>query len=250
MDNPPPPPEAALTVFEDRLDLAIRYVALLADTGISHGLLGPRERPRLWDRHVFNCAVISPLFGPASEVADVGSGAGLPGLPLAIARPDLDVTLIEPLLRRTRWLEEVVAQLRLENVSVVRARAEEMPNEHRFDFVTARAVAPAAALARVALPLVKGGGALHALKGERANRELTSDQTAILRMGASRCEISRHGAGLVELETVVLSVFVEAPVDRRVDRRGAAADARRRPQGAMGAKSSRRRARRRPSSGA
>jgi 16S rRNA (guanine527-N7)-methyltransferase len=211
-DAPPAPPEGSESVFGKQLELAARYVDLLADTGISHGLLGPRERPRLWDRHVLNCAVVSSLFERSSTVADLGSGAGLPGIPLAIARPDLEVTLIEPLLRRTRWLDDVVGELALGNVLVVRGRAESVWGSRRFHYVTARAVAPAAELSRLSLPLLHGGGALHALKGERAVDELASDEAAILANGAARCSISKHGQGVVDPETVVLSVFIDRPI--------------------------------------
>ncbi|GMA87065.1 hypothetical protein GCM10025868_23150 [Angustibacter aerolatus] len=122
---PPVPPEVAHRVFGARLDLAVAYVEHLVTTGIEWGLVGPREAPRIWERHVLNCAVMADLVPEGATVADIGSGAGLPGLALAIRRPDLDVTLVEPLLRRTTWLEHVVADLDLEHVRVLRARAEE-----------------------------------------------------------------------------------------------------------------------------
>ncbi len=201
----PATPPAAEAVFGDRLPLAEQYVALLADTGISHGLVGPREAPRLWDRHVLNSAVVAELFTPGT-VADIGSGAGLPGIPLAIARPDLLLTLVEPLARRTVWLEHAVEALRLPNVTVHRGRAESLWGEQRFASVTARAVARLAELARVCLPLLQEGGALHALKGDRAEVELAEDEKQLATFGPLRTAITRHGAGLVDPETVVLSI--------------------------------------------
>ena len=123
-------------------------MALLADTGISHGLIGPREAPRLWDRHVLNSAVVQPVFAEGARVADIGSGAGLPGIPLAIARPDLRMVLVEPLQRRTIWLTSTIQVLGLTNVEVHRGRAESLWGAERFRHVTARAVARTGELAR------------------------------------------------------------------------------------------------------
>lgn len=207
-------PPAAAQVFGARLPLAVRYVELLASTGITHGLLGPREAPRLWDRHVLNSAVIHPLFGEGATVADVGSGAGLPGIPLAIARPDLTVSLVEPLLRRTRWLEASVSGLGLENVTVVRGRAEALWGSRRFEHVTARAVARIRELARLTLPLLSSGGSLHALKGEQADAELAEDAETLAALGARTWSVTRLGRGLVTPEAVVVSIVVggEPPV--------------------------------------
>jgi len=207
-----PTPPAAEAVFGTRLELAERYVALLADTGITHGLIGPREADRLWVRHVLNSAVVQPLFDEGAAIADVGSGAGLPGIPLAIARPDLRVTLIEPLFRRTAWLETAIAELGLAHVVVHRGRAESLWGATRFRHVTARAVARTAELARVCLPLVEAGGSLHALKGERAEQELVEDGESLAALGTMRTWISRFGAGVVEPETVVVSMAPDAMV--------------------------------------
>src|SRR5689334_11355452 len=155
------PPSSAAGVFAHRLMLAERYVDMLATAGVERGLIGPREVPRLWTRHVLNCAVVVPRIPAGATVADVGSGAGLPGLVWAIARPDLEVTLIEPLLRRTIFLEEAVADLGLESVTVIRARAEDV--DQTFDVVTARAVASLEKLGSWCLPLVRPGGVLLAL---------------------------------------------------------------------------------------
>lgn len=204
----PSTPVEAEVVFGAQLPLAEAYVRRLADTGISHGLIGPREAPRLWDRHVLNSAVVAPLFSAGATVADIGSGAGLPGIPLAIARPDLRVTLVEPLQRRVVWLQAAIDALDLKNVTVRRGRAESLWGATRFTYATARAVAATAELARITLPLLAENGVLHALKGDRAELELTRDQDALTQLGAVDCRITRWGAGLVEPETVVLSVAV------------------------------------------
>lgn len=180
-------PSTAATVFGDRLRQARQYVDLLVTTGISHGLVGPREAERIWTRHVLNCVAIAELVPAGSQVADVGSGAGLPGLPLAIARPDLTVVLLEPLLRRTTWLTDVVEAIGLENVEVVRARAEE--TTLGADVVTARAVAPLARLGEWSAGLVRPGGALIALKGETAPAELERDAEDLRRVGFTDGEV-------------------------------------------------------------
>ena len=189
--------------------MAEAYVALLADTGIAHGLIGPREAPRLWDRHVLNSAVAAPVFDPDARVADIGSGAGLPGIPLAIVRPDLHLTLVEPLLRRTVWLTAAIDQLGLTNVDVHRGRAESLWGETRFRHVTARAVARTGELARLTLPLLEAGGSLHALKGGQVDEELEADAAQLRALGARRWSVSRFGAGVVDPETVVVSVEVD-----------------------------------------
>jgi 16S rRNA (guanine527-N7)-methyltransferase len=160
-----------------------RYAAMLADAGVVRGLIGPREVPRLWQRHLLNCAQIAPAFEQDARVCDLGSGAGLPGVVLALARPDLRVTLLEPLLRRTTFLTEVVQELRLEGVAVVRGRAEEQVGAG-FDAVTARAVAPLDRLARWALPLCRPGGMLLAMKGVAASDELEASGAALEQAGA------------------------------------------------------------------
>ncbi|MDU2145689.1 MAG: 16S rRNA (guanine(527)-N(7))-methyltransferase RsmG, partial [Staphylococcus sp.] len=162
---------AAEAVFGERLPLAERYVQHLATTGIERGLIGPREVPRLWARHVLNCAVVQEYIAPNVSVADVGSGAGLPGLCLAIARPDLKLTLIEPLERRVIWLNEVVDDLGLENVTVMRSRAEQAVGAVDADVVTARAVSALVGLLDITLPILRGTGELLALKGRSAAEE-------------------------------------------------------------------------------
>ena len=182
--------------------MAEQYVDLLASIGVERGLIGPREAPRLWDRHVLNCAVVVPRVPMRASVADVGSGAGLPGLVWAIARPDLEVTLIEPLLRRTVFLEEAVATLGLERVTVLRSRAEDVVEQ--FDVVTARAVAPLEKLAAWCLPLVRPGGVLLALKGRTAEEEVASSRVSLHKMGATDIVVSSHGD--LQVPTTVVEV--------------------------------------------
>lgn len=177
-----------------------RYVDILATVGLERGLIGPREVERLWDRHVLNSVVVTPRLPQGAEVADVGSGAGLPGLVWAIARPDLRLTLIEPLLRRASFLSEVAEELAVSNVTVVRARAEDVTAE--FDVVTARAVAPLEKLARWCLPLVRDGGVLLALKGQRAQEESEAARGVVGRLGGTDMVIEAYGDGPVPTTVV------------------------------------------------
>lgn len=163
-----------------RLGLAEQYAASLADDGVVRGLIGPREVPRLWVRHLVNCALLAPLLPQDAEVCDIGSGAGLPGIVLAIARPDLSLTLVEPLLRRTTYLSEITVQLGLDNVEVVRGRAESLHGKRRFDVVTSRAVAPLPRLLEWSMPLVRPEGELIAMKGSQVLQEM-EDAEAELR---------------------------------------------------------------------
>ena len=192
----------ARAYFGDDLTVISRYVDLLATWGIERGLLGPREAPRIWDRHVLNCAVVVPRLPRDATVADVGSGAGLPGLVWAIARPDLNVTLIEPLLRRTTFLTEVIDDLGLANATVVRGRATDVSD--RFDVVTARAVADLGKLGSWCLPLVRPGGVLLALKGDTASAEIAMWTEAMRRSGATDIVVTSYGD--VEKPTTVVEV--------------------------------------------
>jgi 16S rRNA (guanine527-N7)-methyltransferase len=182
-----PEPDLALIteVFAaDRLPALRRYVDLLADDGVTRGLIGPREVPRLWDRHLVNCGLLAPVVPEGARVVDLGSGAGLPGLVLALARPDLSMTLVEPMLRRTTFLTEACELLGLGDVRVVRGRAEDLTGE-TFDVVTARALAPLPKLVTWALPLVTRGGALLAMKGASAADEVAAAATELDRWQAS-----------------------------------------------------------------
>ncbi len=163
----------------DRLPLAEAYAASLADAGVVRGLIGPREAPRLWERHLLNCAVLGEAIPAGSTVCDIGSGAGLPGIVLAIARPDLSLTLVEPLLRRTTYLDEVVAELELTNVEVIRGRADAVHGLRTFDVVTSRAVAPLGRLLEWSMPLVAASGELVAMKGSSLTAEI-DDASAVL----------------------------------------------------------------------
>jgi 16S rRNA (guanine527-N7)-methyltransferase len=212
----PPPPDAA-EVLGERLDGMIRYAELLAEHGVARGLIGPREIDRLWPRHLLNSAVVAEQIPEGASVIDVGSGAGLPGVPLALARPDLRMTLLEPMARRVQWLEEIVAVLGVE-VHVVRGRAEERAvrsNLSEADIVTARAVASLGRLADWCLPLLKTGGTLLALKGERAGEELAAQSDAIRRVGGVDAEVLLCGEGLVEVPTTVVAVRRGSPVRQR-----------------------------------
>ncbi len=175
MDTEPAVPAEAGSVFGPAIDAAAEYAWLLATEGTVRGLIGPREVPRLWERHLLNSAAIASLVPVGARVVDVGSGAGLPGIPLALARPDLTVTLLEPLARRVAFLIECVRRLGLERVTVVRGRAEEGSIRRQLggaDVVTARAVAPLDKLAGWCLPLLRPGGLLLAMKGSTAAAEL------------------------------------------------------------------------------
>ncbi|MET1075346.1 MAG: 16S rRNA (guanine(527)-N(7))-methyltransferase RsmG [Umezawaea sp.] len=200
--------DRAKRVFGDHLDQAVVFAQLLTDHGVERGLIGPREVERLWERHLLNSAVIAELLPQNCRVVDVGSGAGLPGIPLAIARPDLKLTLLEPMARRVAWLDEVVETLDL-SVTVIRGRAEEASvREQLFDIdvVTARAVAPLERLARWCMPLLKPGGQLVALKGESALEEMERDAEAVRRAGGSRQRVVSCGADVLEVPTTVVLV--------------------------------------------
>lgn len=209
-----PRPEVADALLGDRAAMMDRYVGHLADTGVRHGLIGPRERPRLWERHILNCAAVAELIPEGVRVADVGSGAGLPGLVLAIARPDLQVTLVEPLLRRVTWLETVLEDLRLDNVHVVRSRAEQLWDQLEVDAVTNRAVARLEDLARWSLPLLRPGGTMLALKGSSAADELSRAGDELRRLGAGRSDIVECGGEGLEQPTIVIRIELEGPAVR------------------------------------
>jgi 16S rRNA (guanine527-N7)-methyltransferase len=181
-----PAPEVAQALFPtDRMPLVERYCELLATDGVIRGLIGPREVPRLWDRHLVNCALLAAALPRDASVADIGSGAGLPGLVVAMARPDLSVALVEPLLRRTTFLDEVVTELGLANVVVRRGRADALHGQETFDVVTARAVAPLERLLGWCMPLVSPRGALIAMKGESAEEEVKNARAVLRKLGCA-----------------------------------------------------------------
>lgn len=202
----PPAPPPAREVFGSRLPLAEAYAHLLAGDGVLRGLIGPREVPRLWERHLLNCAVVGEAIPRGATVCDLGSGAGLPGMALALARPDLEVTLVEPLLRRTAFLDQAVTDLGLDSCTVVRARAEELAGGRRFAVVTSRAVAPMARLARWSMPLVAPAGVMLAMKGARAVEELRAATTILRTLGGAEPEVLRLGEGVIDPPTTVVRV--------------------------------------------
>jgi 16S rRNA (guanine527-N7)-methyltransferase len=181
----PDPAVVSQIVAPSRLGLLERYAGLLASEGVVRGLIGPREVPRLWDRHLLNCALLAPLVPHEARVVDIGSGAGLPGLVLAIARPDLAVSLIEPMARRVAFLEEACTDLGLGGVEVVRSRAEQWQGDRRFDVVTARAVAGLSTLLAWGMPMVGEDGAMLAMKGASAGEEIAGAAQELERWGAA-----------------------------------------------------------------
>jgi 16S rRNA (guanine527-N7)-methyltransferase len=194
------------TLFPTGQEKIHRYVDMLMNAGVERGLIGPREAPRLWERHIINCAVVRDVLAPGSSLADIGSGAGLPGVVLAISRPDLRVTLIEPLLRRATFLLEVVAELGLEGVAVARSRAEDLPAGSAFDAVTARAVAPLSRLVPWGLPLCRSGGELVALKGASVQSELDDARDVLLSYHAGAVRIEHLGVGMAPSPTTVVRI--------------------------------------------
>ncbi len=186
----------------------MRFADLLATEGVVRGLIGPREAPRLWDRHLVNCALLADALPRDARVADIGSGAGLPGLVVAIARPDVRITLVEPLLRRTTFLSEVVEGLGLDNVVVRRDRADALHGQETFDVVTARAVAPLERLLGWCMPLVAPDGALVAMKGSAAADEIVAAKPVLTRMGCGQPTIEVYGEELAREDPAVEPIRV------------------------------------------
>jgi 16S rRNA (guanine527-N7)-methyltransferase len=201
-------PAAAAQIFGARIDLARRFTAALAEHGEERGLIGPLEPPRLWTRHVLNSAVAAPLF--AGRVGDVGSGAGLPGIALAIARPDVQWVLIEPMERRTVWLTEQVASLGLDNVEIVRSRGEEWDGAGTLDMVTARAVSALRTLLPYTAPLLRPGGELVLLKGANAQKEIDAAAKQIRTHRLSNVRVEVLGESLLAEPTRVIRATVRA----------------------------------------
>jgi 16S rRNA (guanine527-N7)-methyltransferase len=205
----PSPSDEAIAVFGDALPTAARYVELLATDGVTRGLIGPRETERLWDRHLLNCALVAELLPDRGELVDIGSGAGLPGIVLAMLRPSLHVVLLEPLLRRSVFLEECVTALGLSNATVLRARAEDKAAAGiRADVATARAVAPLDRLVGWAAPLLRPGGELLAIKGQSAAEELEAAGPVLSRLGVRTAEVTRAGQGRVVSATTIVRVVM------------------------------------------
>ncbi len=200
-------PAAAVTLFGSNIATAREFAANLADQGEKRGLIGPLELPRLWTRHILNSAIVAPLLRPG-RVGDVGSGAGLPGLVLAIARPDVSFVLIEPMERRVAWLNDQVSALRLDNVEVVRARAEEVRLDVPLDQVTARAVSAFRTLIPLTAPLLRSGGELVLMKGAGAPAEIEAAAKAIRKYKLTDVEVITLGDGVLDEVTRVIRATV------------------------------------------
>jgi 16S rRNA (guanine527-N7)-methyltransferase len=206
----PEPPETAAAVFGDRLPIARRYAELLAGPGVERGLLGPREVDRIWERHLLNSAAVGELLQLGERVADIGSGAGLPGIPLAIARPDLQMVLVEPLLRRSDFLREVVDELHLEGVEVVRGRAEDrgvLDEVGEQDVAVSRAVASLDKISRWSLPLLRNEGRMLAIKGERAQAEVDEHRRVMIGLGATDVRVVRCGVNYLTPPATVVTAL-------------------------------------------
>jgi len=207
----PAPPDAARELFGSTLPKAEAYAGLLAGAGVERGLVGPAEAGRIWERHLVNSGLVACLLPQAEqtadpiELADLGSGAGLPGIVLAILRPDMAVVLVEPMARRTAFLAECAEKLQLRNVQVRRGRAEDLRGQIHADVVTARAVARLDRLAVLAAGLARPGGLVLAIKGASAGAELDQARPLLGRIGATDVELMSVGAGVVEYPTTVIS---------------------------------------------
>ncbi|WP_416264357.1 16S rRNA (guanine(527)-N(7))-methyltransferase RsmG [Curtobacterium flaccumfaciens pv. flaccumfaciens] len=202
-------PAAAAALFGDQIEVARSFTNELARRGEELGLIGPLELPRLWTRHILNSALLAPLLEARGRVADVGSGAGLPGLVLAIARPDVQFVLIEPMERRTDWLRAESDRLGLQNVTVLRGRAEDVADEVVVDQVTARAVSALSKLIPLTVPLVRSGGQLILMKGARVDEEIEKARKVILRKRLSDVEVLELGEGVVDETTRVFRATVD-----------------------------------------
>jgi 16S rRNA (guanine527-N7)-methyltransferase len=201
-------PAGAEALFGAELGRAVAYAGILATRGVDWGVIGPREVPRLWDRHLMNCAVVADLVDSSGgTLADIGSGAGLPGVVLALLLPAVQVTLIEPLERRARFLTECVSELELTNASVLRGRAEDVAGQVAADVVTARAVAPLDRLVPLAVGVARKRGMILAIKGSGAAEELERARPVLRRVGARSAEVLSVGHGKVSPATTVVRFF-------------------------------------------
>ena len=205
---PEPEPASAALLFGDRIEVARQFTDDLARRGEELGLIGPLEVPRLWSRHILNCALVAPLLNPG-RVGDVGSGAGLPGLVLAIARPDVHLVLIEPMERRVDWLQSEAADLGLDNVTVIRARAEETKLDAPLDQLTARAVSSLSKLIPSTVPLVRSAGQLLFMKGSRVQDEVDAASKVIRKAHLYDIEVLTLGEGIVPEVTRVFRATVD-----------------------------------------
>jgi 16S rRNA (guanine527-N7)-methyltransferase len=209
---PPEPPDAAAALFGAALPAAVRYAGLLAGAGVERGIIGPAEAGRLWDRHLLNCAAVAELVPSRGVLADLGSGAGLPGIVLALLRPECDVLLVEPLARRAEFLAQCVTALALPRVRVIRGRAEDLAAEISADVVTARAVAPLGRLAGWAVGLCRPGGTVLAIKGAGAPDEVARAGPELSRLGATDLAVLQVGGDIVDPPATV--VRFRAPLRR------------------------------------
>ncbi len=210
-------PEAADILFGSALPIALRYAEILAGAGVERGLIGPREVDRLWERHLLNSAAIAELLPADARVADIGSGAGLPGIPLALARPDLRVTLIEPLLRRSDFLHEVIDELEID-VTVVRGRAEERTVRQQvgeMDAVVSRAVASLDKITKWSMPLLRPGGQMLAIKGERAEEEAREHRRVMTSLGAVDVRVRKCCADFLDPPATVVVARRRSPDEHR-----------------------------------
>jgi 16S rRNA (guanine527-N7)-methyltransferase len=202
-------PESAKAIFGPQIEKARAFAEKLANDSDDLGLLGPRELDKLWSRHILNSAVVAETIKPGDLVADVGSGAGLPGIPMAIALPEANFVLIEPMERRSNWMQEVIEELRLTNVQVRRARAEEVLNL-KFDIVTARAVAALDKLLKMCVPLLKPGGSLIALKGFKAVDEIEAARKLQKKLRIASFEIQICGEKFLAEPTSVVKTTLDS----------------------------------------
>lgn len=200
------PNEAAVELFALSYSAVSHFAQMLVDEGETRGLIGPRELPRLWSRHLVNSAAIVPFVPMNAQMLDVGSGAGFPGMVVAIMRPDVDVHLVEPMLRRIEWLADVVEELGLDNVTLHHKRAEELHGQGKADIVTSRAVANLSKLIPITLPLVRGGGSLLALKGRKAQEEVDQARKLFKKFGVAKALVHEMPSVMEDESTMVVEL--------------------------------------------
>lgn len=200
------PNEAAVELFALSYSAISHFAQMLVDEGETRGLIGPRELPRLWSRHLVNSAAIAPFVPMNAQMLDVGSGAGFPGMVVAIMRPDVDVHLVEPMLRRIEWLADVVEELGLDNVTLHHKRAEELHGQGKADIVTSRAVANLSKLIPITLPLVRGGGSLLALKGRKAQEEVDQARKLFKKFGVAKALVHEVPSVMEDESTMVVEL--------------------------------------------